>query len=122
MPGDRSAGEIAALLEQYRLDASTEATLQDAIASVLTENAIPFEREARLDAYSRPDFMIGGVAVEVKIGGSWAALVRQLQRYAKHERVAEILVVSSRVRLVRVPRELAGKPIAVASVAVGGLA
>lgn len=110
------AAALATLLEGYSLDASTELALQDGIASALTDADVAFEREVRLDAGSRPDFMVGGVAVEVKVGGSWAALVRQLHRYAKHERVTELLVVSSRVRLVRVPAELGGKRVAVASV------
>lgn len=108
--------ELARLLEGYRLDASSESVLQDGIAAALTDAGVVFEREARLDALSRPDFMVGGLAIEVKVGGSWAALVRQLHRYAGHERVKGLLVVSSRMRLMRVPRELAGKPVAVAAV------
>jgi len=92
----------------------TEEHLQQDIARALVRLGIPFEREPRLSGKDRPDFMVGGVAVEVKIKGGVTEVTRQLSRYAQHERVSELLLVTSRMQLVAVPTELNGKPVRVA--------
>lgn len=92
-----TAESVAALLARYRFDTSSESLLQEGIAQVL-EMRVPFEREVRLAAGDRIDFMVGAVGVECKIDGSTSSVLRQLSRYAEHERVAELLLVTSRRR------------------------
>lgn len=102
-----TASEIGALLRGYRFDCSTEQALQDGISDAL--RAVPHEREKRLGPKDRPDFVVGSVAVEVKIGGGLSPLIRQVHRYAQHDCVSEILVVTSRLRLTNLPEFINGK-------------
>jgi hypothetical protein len=108
---------LAALLEGYRFDASNEDAVQRGIATVLAEKGILFRREVPVPG-GRLDFLVdgsnGGIAVEAKIDGSTANLIRQLGRYAELEGVHSLLVVTTRHRLAQVPREIAGKPVRVA--------
>ena len=107
---------LAALLEGHRFDAGSEDAVQRGIESVLTEEGIPFRREVPVPG-GRLDFLVdvaGGTALEVKIDGSTSNLIRQLGRYAELESVHALLVVTTRHRLARVPREIAGKPVRVA--------
>lgn len=116
-----TAQQIAGLLSSFRFRFSEEKDLQEGIEKALAGAGIPFEREVHLDAGDIVDFMVGGVAVEVKIDGSLSALTRQVARYARHERVAEILVVSSRNRLVNLPASIGAKPLHTLSLAGGML-
>ncbi|HEX4334739.1 MAG TPA: hypothetical protein VH062_02430 [Polyangiaceae bacterium] len=109
-----TAAEIEALLADQRFPSSTEARLQLAIADHLTAAGVAFQREHRFSAEDRVDFFVdGGVALEVKTKGSATEVARQLMRYAQHDAVRELLLVTSRMQLACVPRELNGKPVRV---------
>ena len=101
------AVDLKETLSKYRFDISTEDSLQRGIAEVLT-GKVEFRREARLNSHDRPDFVVGTVAVEVKIGGSSAALTRQIGRYAELPEVEELLVITTRSAH-QVPAEIHGK-------------
>jgi hypothetical protein len=111
---------LALALEQIRFAGEDELELQLKIQKVLeglvAEGQLAsFKREVRLTAQDRPDFMVcGSIAIEVKTQGSLNAVLRQLQRYAQHERVSSILLVTNKARLSQVPKMLSGKPVAVA--------
>lgn len=94
---------------------STEGDLQDSIARVLTGCGIDFDREVRLNSADVIDFVVGTTGIEVKIKGSLPALTRQLHRYAQHDRIQSLVVVTNRARLRSVPDVLNGKPVAVYS-------
>jgi hypothetical protein len=108
-----SAQEVAAVFSQYRLTFHTEAELQTVMAEILTDAKIPHEREVRVDARNRLDFLCeGGLAIETKLATNKgpASLRRQLQRYADLERVTAILVVSNGF-ISGIPDILSWKPI-----------
>jgi hypothetical protein len=104
----------------YRYSFTNERALQDGIAQALYQRGIQFDREVRLSDEDRPDFMVDGIAVEVKVDGSLSAVTRQLQRYAQHKRVRALLLVTSLGRLANLPEELSGKPVVALSL-LGGL-
>ena len=103
--------EMAKILNAFRFRFITEKDLQDGIESVLVCNQIPYKREHSLNIADRPDFMVNRIAVEVKIKGSLADLLRQASRYAANSEVDAILVVGSPHWLSRVPASLSGKPV-----------
>lgn len=93
-----------------------ERELSDALATLFDSYGLSYEREARISPKDRLDFLMNGVAVEVKIEASWSALVRQLARYAAHARVQGIVVVTTRRQLSALPPVIEGKPVRVAYV------
>jgi hypothetical protein len=108
---------LVALLGAYRFHAQDESHLQDAIEKVLRDNGVAFEREVQLSAADHPDFMVGGIVLEVKVDGGPSAVARQLCRYAEHDRVQSIVLVTRRRQHARaMPPALKGKPILVLAV------
>ena len=105
------APDLAAKLVSRRYRAPMdEARLQEEIAALLTVEGFTYEREVRLTTTDRIDFMVGGIGIEVKVQGSALAVMRQLLRYAEHERVSELILFTTRAQIV-VPSELGGKPV-----------
>lgn len=107
--------QVRAALARVRFVYAREAELQEGIGRVL-EAAFPgqVQREVQLDGgRSRLDFLVGAVAVEVKIDGSLSELTRQVHRYAGLDAVAGILAVVGRSRLRGLPESLRGKPVGV---------
>lgn len=100
---------IVRAISSRRFRFSNEKDLQAGIETAFREDGLIFEREVRLAPGDVVDFMVGGVAVEVKTDGPLAALTRQIDRYAEHERVRELVVISSRRRLTNLPQVLRGK-------------
>lgn len=108
---------IKAIIERHRLPLSDEKVTQTAIANAFEFAGVLFEREVRLSEADIVDFMVGGVAVEVKIKGAKAAIYRQLERYVEHDCVTSILLVTS--RSMHLPSTINGKPTLVASLSRG---
>jgi hypothetical protein len=106
-----SVEQLASILGRHRYNFTNEAELQEGVAEVLTGAGVAFEREVRITDRDRLDFLVGAVAVEVKIQGGAAPLIRQLGRYAALDRVEQLFVVTSRTLLARMPKHLNGKPI-----------
>ncbi len=99
------------VLAGQRFRMQREEDLQEGIARAIESAGIPFEREAILSKWDRVDFLVGGVALEVKVAGSLRNVVCQLLRYAKCPRVQGILLVTTRSQ-VAIPAGLVeGKPI-----------
>lgn len=103
---------IERLLSGFRFRFATEEELQDGIAEALKDHQP--QREARLNARDRIDFLLWGVGIEVKIKGGISALTRQLLRYAEVDAIAALVVVTSQTQYaLQLPRILGGKPVAV---------
>ena len=93
---------------------STEKQLGDLVAARLSALGLSFEREVVLDKGDVVDFLLGcGTALELKIDGRPTDIARQLARYAMHERVSSIALITSRMKHRAMPASLAGKPIRV---------
>ena len=78
-------------------------------------SCLTWDREVRLSASDRIDALVGpqGVGVEFKVDGARSAVIRQLGRYAKSERVAALLLVTTRTKhLIEAP-DVLGKPLVV---------
>lgn len=81
----------------------------DAIAKALTEARIPFEREFPL-GNKAVDFMISGLAVELKTKGGLSEITRQISGYLEHDSVIGLLLVSTRMQHSGIPFAMSGKP------------
>lgn len=103
---------ILAALSRYQFIQHDERELQEAIAHVLGEAGIEFERERSLDKHNRVDFYILAtrLVIEVKVQGSPMPVLRQLWRYGKHPDTAGILLVTTLAKLARIPDSIAEKP------------
>jgi hypothetical protein len=110
--GGTDINALVHFLGGYRFNFVTERELQDGIEEVLKKSGVVYQRENALSAPDRPDFMVDrAIAIEVKIKGSLAALLRQASRYAAHPEVEAILVVGTPHWLSRVPPVLVDKPV-----------
>jgi hypothetical protein len=105
------ADAICALLGGYRFACSNEAQLQQAIEELLRQAGYQFMREKHLSRKDKPDFDVGGVAIEVKVDGSLTDVLRQLSRYAEQPAVDVLVLVTTRATHARVPTSMGGKPI-----------
>ncbi len=61
-----------------------------------------------------PACLAGGIGIEVKVAGSPPEVGRQLRRYAAFPQIEALLLVTTRARHLRMPTEIAGKPVRVA--------
>lgn len=101
---------VRSVLTAMPLRTTVEALLQEQIAAALAAAALPFSREVHLSKKDRIDFLCGGaLGLEVKVDGGVSDVTRQLHRYAQSERIARLVLVSTRMRLLTIPRELNGK-------------
>jgi hypothetical protein len=93
---------------------TNEDELQNGIGIALHNEGIPFEREVRLNARDRIDFMTeDGVGIEVKINGTLPALTRQTFRYLGLDALSGLVVAVTQSRLTRFPPMMCGKPLRV---------
>jgi hypothetical protein len=90
-----------------------EYALQDAAAERLRSTGAPVEREVVLSATERPDLLVDGVCVEVKVAGSPSQVLFQLRRYAAHRQVESLVLLTRRAQHRRLPAEVGGKPLTV---------
>lgn len=90
----RDAAALVRLIEGWRLPLSHEKRLQEALADEFTALGIAFKREVRLGAGDVVDFMLGDVAIEMKIKGARREIFRQVKRYCKHESVGALVLVT----------------------------
>lgn len=97
-----------------------EVELQAWVGRILTAHGVAHQRERALPGVGRPDFLVGRVAVEVKVDGSRMALLRQVLRYATCPEVGAILVVTTRLAH-RLPATLQDKPVTVICVTAFGV-
>lgn len=97
---------------RYRFD--TEKELQGALEAVLVDAGLTCVRELALTPEDVIDFLVADcVGVEVKVRGSLSAVTRQLHRYAGHEAIKALVLVTARRTLANQPAVMQGKPLEV---------
>lgn len=98
LPG-QSTDPLPALIDLLRaakIDLSSEKRAQADVERVLTDAGISFDREVPLTPTDIVDFMVQGVALELKLRGARKKQVyRQLCRYARHPQVETLLLASN---------------------------
>lgn len=107
---------VVSALSAVRFRWTSEKDLQAGIESVLGSAGIAFQREYILGSAGVVDFLAGevpGCGIEVKIKGQRQAVLAQLERYADHYHIADLVLVTGRLQLTRMPSHLNGKPLRV---------
>lgn len=110
-------------LSNQRLDATVEKKAQGQLETALTESGYSFVREKRLSDSDIVDFYltIDGckVALELKAKAQRMRIYRQLERYAKHEAVDAVVLLTATA--MQLPALIEGKPAFVSSMGAGWL-
>jgi hypothetical protein len=115
-----TARAVADVIRACRFHYQDEDGLQRGIAGALAAAGLAARREVRITPRDRLDFLVGGTAVEVKVAGQPGSVLRQLQRYAASDLVADLVLVTTRARHASLPSVVGGKPLTV--VRIGGVA
>lgn len=100
-------------LRAYQFQFRDELELQSGVQLLLEQEGFKALREYGLGEAGRVDFFISGIALEIKVDGSLAAVTRQLYRYAEHACVLGIILLTSRRKHNKLPDSMAGKPVRV---------
>jgi hypothetical protein len=106
-----TSAELVSLLRSARFLRTDESALQLDVAKLLDQAGVRYEREKRFDARDRVDFMVGDIALELKVKSSEKELLRQLLRYSQQPSVREIVVAGTCHSVLRLPRLANGKPV-----------
>ena len=105
--------DIADLLRGFRFTMSSEAELQAGVAEVLSASGLVYNEEHRLGNKDRIDFYLSDlkVGIELKVDGGTNQVADQLLRYAQHDEIAGLVLVTTKAGHRAVPPVLNGKPI-----------
>ena len=99
---------MISLVRRTRLPLHDEKSAQVALQAAFLADGIPHEREFSLSKADIVDFLIeGGIALEMKLKGSRSQILRQIERYAEHDQVQEIILLTG--RCMHIPDEINGK-------------
>jgi len=107
--------EIAVVMQQLRLPVHDEKSAQQQLADHFDAKGISYQREVRLSPRDIVDFVVDGIAIELKVKGSRSAALRQVERYAKHSEVTGVVLLTNRSCLI--PSVINGKPACAVSMA-----
>lgn len=107
--------KIVSVLSMLRLPAMPgEYDIHRQISDILIENGFDFRHEYHLAPRCRIDFRVGSIGIEVKKGRPASSqLIKQLRRYLESPELDGMIVIMP--RLVRLPSQIAGKPVYILS-------
>lgn len=114
------AARIVRIIENTKINVTTERAAHDAIADALIKDGMDVQREVVLSPKDRIDIIVDGIGVEVKTGHSRRAIHAQLVRYARLDAICG-LVLATGVAWPTSMREVNGKPFRCASLSRGWL-
>lgn len=110
-------------LSSQRFDATVEKKAQGQLQEALTEHGYSFEREKRLSDSDIVDFYLTidgfNIALELKAKAQRMRIYRQLERYAKHDTVDAIILLTATA--MQLPEKIESKPAYVSSMGAGWL-
>jgi len=106
---------IFSCLSSRRLSLSNEKKTQEEIAEAFDECGILYKREFRFSESDIIDFMCGDIGIECKIKGSRRKIYDQVCRYAEHDAVKELILITNVPT--GFPKEIKGKPVYVLNLA-----
>lgn len=119
-PNTDLINKLIQVIHRSKVSLTDEKITQVQIADLLTEHEIPYVREYRLSDEDIVDFLVDdSLAVEIKIKGQKRAIYRQLQRYAAHERIKGLVLLTG--VSMGLPEEINGKPSYIGSLSRGWL-
>ena len=87
--------KLSRLLGSYSYRYGSEIQLHESLGQVLAAAGYEFERERILDKKNRADFWLGGIVIEVKVDGSLAEALRQVDRYIGLDQVTGVILAST---------------------------
>lgn len=87
--------------------------MQTDLQAFFDDQGVDYAREKPLGPKDRPDFLSGGVAIEVKKRCGKKDIWLQMQRYAWHDSVEALILVTGTA--VGMPEYINGKPVYVVS-------
>jgi hypothetical protein len=111
--------QVLAAIRGHRFRYTNEDELQEGIAAALERVGLDPRREVRLGDRDRIDIVVEDVGIEVKVAGAASSAYTQLQRYASHDEISHLVLVTTRWQ--RLPAEAGGKPLTTISLAGAGL-
>ncbi len=100
--------QIITALKNKRITVENEKKTQQEIYDILLEADYNVKDEYRLSDQDIPDFFIDGIAIEVKIKGNSRKIYKQCERYAMHNAVTQLLLITN--KSMGFPPEINGKP------------
>lgn len=117
---------LVANLQRYRWPIGVELDVQNAVAEWLRRRDVRYEREYHLREADIIDFYFPDhhIGLELKVKGSPASVMRQLQRYARSPEVDALILMTGHAALAAgcaASLSLAGKPVHVIATWAGGL-
>lgn len=104
-----TAQEIIRILSGTRFPLSNEKLLQAAIEEEFDAHGVEHLREHRLSDADIIDFTVGRIGLEVKIKGTKREIFRQVERYAVHDIIDEIILATNVP--MGMPAEINGKAV-----------
>ncbi len=101
--------KLTEIISSVKLQHSTEFILHGQLYELFDSLKIPYIKEHRLSAKDIVDlFVLDGIAIECKVKGQPIQIHRQLERYALHDEVKSIILVTA--KYMRVKPVINGKP------------
>jgi len=111
--------KVLAAIRGHRFRYTNEDELQEGIAAALAASGLEPLREVSLSDSDRIDIFVDPVGIEVKVAGSQTHPWGQLKRYAEHDAIQSLVLVTNRTY--QLPDEVGGKPLRLVSLAGMGL-